>query len=55
MLTKIAIALAFVLVTATGALAATKKQNTDVRGFDNRSSYTTDWDFWHRYDKDIHD
>jgi hypothetical protein len=56
MFTKSALALAVVLATMTGALAATKKQNTnpptgmyDSR-FDQRSSYSNDWKYWHRYD-----
>jgi hypothetical protein len=51
MFTKIAIAAAIVLATATGALAATKKQNAnDGRGFDQRSNYSSEWSYWHRYD-----
>jgi hypothetical protein len=57
MFTKTAIALAIVLGTVTGTLAATKKTAAPNslcqcrRGaFDQRSSYSNDWSYWHRYD-----
>jgi hypothetical protein len=58
MFTKTAIALAIVLGTVTGTLAATKKNtpprnvyvNVDRGAFDQRSSYSNDWSYWHRCD-----
>ena len=47
--------------TATHAWAAAKQHAPTANGyngvskFDQRSNYSDDWSFWHRYDGDLHD